>query len=63
MPEVSGEEALLKIRETETNVILIALTANAMAGDEQKFLGLGFNHYISKPMSLKSVDKILSFIK
>ncbi len=63
MPEVSGEEALLKIRETETNVIIIALTANAMAGDEQKFLGLGFNHYISKPMSLKSVDKILSFIK
>jgi CheY-like chemotaxis protein len=29
---------------------VVALTAHAMMGDEQRFLALGFDHYLSKPI-------------
>ena len=54
MPEMSGVEATRKIREIEKStgghITIIALTAHAMKGDRERFLGIGMDGYISKPI-------------
>jgi PAS domain S-box-containing protein len=59
MPVMNGDDALAVIREHErtTNVHLpvIALTANALKGDEDKFLAEGFDGYVSKPLEVKKL--------
>jgi PAS domain S-box-containing protein len=52
MPKMDGYEATRKIRELNNNVIIIAQTAYAMAGDYQKALEAGCNDYITKPLSI-----------
>lgn len=52
LPEMDGVDVLRRIRATSELVDLpvIALTAHAMAGDREKYLGLGFDDYVSKPI-------------
>jgi CheY-like chemotaxis protein len=53
MPEMDGEEAAKKIKRDWPNVKrprLIAVTANALEGDREKYLALGMDDYISKPI-------------
>jgi CheY-like chemotaxis protein len=63
MPEMDGIEATALIRALETeyakNVPIIALTANAVAGNEQMFIDNGFNAYIPKPLNVLTLDKIV----
>ena len=52
MPEMDGLTATRKIREMSgevSKIPIIALTANAMAGDRDKYLAAGMNDYVSKP--------------
>ena len=50
MPEMGGIEAFNKIRnEIADKTPMIALTANALKGDKEKFLKIGFEGYTSKP--------------
>jgi len=49
MPEMDGYEATRKIRQFNTEVIIIAQTAFALTGDREKALAAGCNDYISKP--------------
>ena len=51
MPEMGGYEATRKIRQFNKNVIIIAQTAYALAGDREKALEAGCNDYISKPLN------------
>lgn len=55
MPEMDGFEATRAIRQTEAgsgeHAIIVAVTADAMSGDADKFLAAGMNDYISKPIS------------
>jgi PAS domain S-box-containing protein len=53
MPEMDGVEAVRQLREKlhEHCPYIVALTANALEGDREKFLGLGFDDYLSKPLS------------
>ena len=52
MPEMDGTEVLawLRVQDTLKHLPVIALTAHAMAGDREKFLSIGFNDYVTKPI-------------
>ena len=52
LPEMDGTEVLawLKTHEKLKDVPVIALTAHAMAGDREKFLSIGFDEYVIKPI-------------
>jgi CheY-like chemotaxis protein len=57
MPEMDGVEALQKLKEKDSSSLppVIALSANALEGDREKYLGLGFDDYIAKPITLKAL--------
>jgi CheY-like chemotaxis protein len=50
MPGMDGFEATRKIKEFKPGLPIIATTAYAMTGDEQRALDAGCDDYISKPM-------------
>jgi signal transduction histidine kinase/DNA-binding response OmpR family regulator len=64
MPEMDGIETVRKIREeigTEyaKTVPVIALTANAIIGNEQMFLSNGFQDFLSKPIEPARLDEVI----
>jgi len=65
MPEMNGIEAAGIVRERlgEKSPIIVALTAEALEGDEERFLGLGFDYYLSKPLQANRLQDILRNIK
>jgi signal transduction histidine kinase/ActR/RegA family two-component response regulator len=65
MPGMDGIEAVRIIRsETGTEyartIPVIALTANALAGNETMFLNNGFQAFLSKPIDMSKLDGILA---
>jgi CheY-like chemotaxis protein/HPt (histidine-containing phosphotransfer) domain-containing protein len=65
MPEMDGVEAVRIIREEigtdyAKNTPIIALTANALAGNDEMFISRGFNGFISKPIDVEQLDKALN---
>ena len=64
MPEIDGIEAVRIIRneigsEYARTIPIVALTANAIAGNEEMFLSHGFNGFISKPIDINRLDEML----
>ena len=63
MPGMDGIEATRLIRgigtEYAKNVPIIALTANAIAGNESMFLNNGFQAFISKPIEITRLDTVI----
>jgi signal transduction histidine kinase/DNA-binding response OmpR family regulator len=60
MPEMDGFEATREIRKNiSTTLPIVALTANAMKGDEAKCREAGMNDYLSKPFHKDQLSAIL----
>jgi signal transduction histidine kinase/ABC-type amino acid transport substrate-binding protein len=63
MPGLDGIQTTIVIRTLNTeyshNIPIIALTANAIAGNEQMFLENGFDAYLPKPFSVANLDSIV----
>ena len=59
MPEMDGLEAtrILKADATISNILVIALTAYAMKGDQERILEAGCDGYLAKPVDIKELLK------
>jgi CheY-like chemotaxis protein len=65
MPGMDGIEAVRIIRneissEYGKTVPIVALTANALTGNEEMFLAKGFNAFIAKPIDVMQLDAVLN---
>jgi two-component system, sensor histidine kinase and response regulator len=64
MPEMDGLEATIAIREQERqrggHLPIIALTAHAMKGDQERCLAAGMDAYISKPINAQTLSRTIS---
>ena len=63
MPEMDGITATRRIRGMtapgKADVPIIALTANAMKGDEDQYLAAGMNDYLTKPLDSAELSRVL----
>ena len=60
MPVMDGLEATRRIRlRKEPQPVIIAMTANAMQGDREICIQSGMDDYISKPIKLEDLVKLL----
>lgn len=63
MPHLSGVDVLKKLQEDPSfNTPVIALTADAIAGSEEKYREAGFTAYIPKPFTKEQIKKIIDDI-
>lgn len=60
MPGMDGLEATRLIRTYSEIVPIVALTAFAFESDKEKALEVGCNDFITKPMSLNALEKVLN---
>ncbi len=65
MPVMGGVEATKNILSFEKHsnkkhIPVVALTANALEGDKEKYMAIGMDAYLSKPMDLEELKKILN---
>ena len=60
MSNMSGVEVLKKLREEKVNIPVIALTADAIEGQEEKYISEGFDGYLSKPIDKTKLKVILN---
>jgi two-component system cell cycle response regulator DivK len=57
LPGIDGVEALARLRSDErtASIAVVALTAQAMSGDRERFLEAGFDGYLSKPIDIEEL--------
>jgi PAS domain S-box-containing protein len=59
MPVMNGMESTKKIRELGYKKPIVAVTANALKGDRERFLESGMDEYISKPIDIERFTNVL----
>jgi signal transduction histidine kinase/CheY-like chemotaxis protein len=64
MPNLNGIEATKRIREWEEQenrprLPIVALTANAMNGDKERFMAAGMDQYLTKPVNIPKLINII----
>jgi CheY-like chemotaxis protein len=63
MPEMDGMQAtkLVRMRFPQSQQpAIIALTADAMQGDRERFLAAGMDNYLSKPLRVEELSEVLA---
>jgi two-component system, cell cycle response regulator DivK len=57
LPDIDGLAALSRLRADERTAAIpvLVLTAQAMAGDRERFLAAGFDGYLSKPVNIAAL--------
>ena len=62
LPDIDGVESLGRLRADErtASIPVVAVTAQAMEGDRERFLAAGFDGYVSKPVN---IDGLLATVK
>lgn len=66
MPDMDGLTATARIRGLDkiSTIPIVALTANAMEGDRERFIAAGCDGYISKPIDIDTfVDTVRDYLK
>jgi CheY-like chemotaxis protein len=66
MPEMDGYEATRKIKENPgkyNNPRVVALTASALKEDRDKCLEVGMDDFLSKPLNIKEIIRVLKECK
>jgi len=60
MPKMDGIETTKKLRELGYTGFIVALTANALVGNDRMFENNGFDGFIAKPVDIKQINRILN---
>ena len=61
MPILNGEETLKQIKIlNKYNPYIIAVTAYCLLEDKQKYLDMGFNDYLPKPIDINKLKKCMN---
>ncbi len=64
MPDKNGLEATIEIRnladKKKKNIPIIALTANALKGEEKKYIAVGMDDFLTKPFKEKELLEVIS---
>jgi len=60
MPEMDGIEATQRLRALGYGGAIVALTANALVGNDEMFLQNGFDGFVSKPIDAHHLDAVLN---
>lgn len=60
MPKLSGVDTFQRLREVnKITTPIVALTANAVTGMKEKYLSIGFNDYLAKPINKNELNEII----
>ncbi|HOB26198.1 MAG TPA: response regulator [Bacilli bacterium] len=61
MPAMDGVQTLTELKKfPNMDTPIIALTADAIDGSREKYLKDGFDYYLSKPLDIKELDKVVN---
>jgi len=59
MPKISGTQMMKTLKENGLKTPIIALTANAMSGERERYINEGFDEYLGKPIEKEELNEIL----
>jgi len=63
MPQMSGLEAVSRLRAAGREDLVVGVTGNALIRDQDEYLNAGVDHVLIKPVLEKSLRRILSLAR
>ncbi|MBE0426447.1 MAG: response regulator [Nitrospirae bacterium] len=66
IPKIDGYEVTKRLKSMDElkEIPIVALTAHAMKGDREKFISVGFEGYISKPINIRELpEQIRAYLR